>query len=390
MATATQNQPSTIKPEEAVRRIAKACQVIVDEVHKAVVGQEQMIELMLMALFAKGHVLAIGAPGLAKSLTVSALAQALHLKNSRIQFTPDLMPGDVLGYEFVDQVSQDGHRALRFARGPIFAGVVLAEEIDNAPPRTQAVLLQAMQDRHVSVGANKYELDSQFLVVATENPVGQRGRYPLTESQRDRFMFSLSVEHPSREQERQIVNATTRFGQAEVRQVLRRRDIQWIQQLVRQVPATDHVVDYAVDLARVTRPTDPDAPDFVRRYFSIGASTRAAQQLILAAKARALIKQRCAASAADVRAVAHAVLRHRITLKYDASGTGVSIDQVLDKLIQTVPEPSYGEPPTPPALIVVESGPESADTAPQPADEQKPNAADELLPPSSLGVSDNT
>ena len=380
MTTTAKPQPSIIDPEEAVRRVAKARQVILDEVHKVVVGQDEMIELMLTAMFAQGHLLATGTPGLAKSLTVSALAKALHLKHSRIQFTPDLLPSDVVGFEFLEQGPDDAPRSLRFSRGPVFAGIVLAEEVDLTPPRTQSVLLQAMQDRQVPVGAHKYDMESPFLVVATENPVGQRGRYPLAESQRDRFMFSVNIGYPTREQEQQIVNATTRFDQAEVRQVLRSRDILWIQQLVRQVPATEHVVDYAVDLARATRPAEPDAPDFVKERVAIGASTRAAQQLILAAKARALVKQRCAACAADVRAMARPVLAHRITLKYDDSGSNVTVDQILDKLLQTVEEPFYGERPAPPALVVVDPGSQSDSTTS--SESPSPDSqVDEMLPP---------
>ena len=339
--------PQTVSPEEAVRRIAQAREALVNEVHKVIIGQDEMIEQMLICTFARGHCLTIGVPGLAKTLTVSTLARALHLKFSRIQFTPDLMPSDITGTEIIEQDPTSGARTFRFVRGPVFSNIVLADEINRTPPKTQAALLQAMQEHEVTAAGNTYKLEPPFFVMATQNPIEQEGTYPLPEAQLDRFMLSINISYPTRNEEREIVMATTQTAQAEVRPVLHGQDILWAQQLVRQVPTSQHVVDYAVDLARATRPKEPPSPDFVKNWLAWGAGPRAAQYMILGAKARAILHGRFAVEAEDVRAMAYPVLQHRLFTNFNADAEGVDVAQIIERLLQTVPEPSYGE--TPPS-----------------------------------------
>jgi MoxR-like ATPase len=331
-----------MSPEEAVRRIAQAREALVHEVHKVIIGQEEMIEQMLICTFARGHCLTIGVPGLAKTLTVSTLAQALAMRFSRIQFTPDLMPSDITGTEIIDQ-DMTGRRNFRFVRGPVFANIVLADEINRTPPKTQAALLQAMQEYEVTAAGNTYKIEQPFFVMATQNPIEQEGTYPLPEAQLDRFMLSINIGYPTRNEEREIVTATTQTTRPEVKPVLQGQDILWIQQLVRQVPTSQHMVDYAVDLARATRPKEPPSPDFVKRWLAWGAGPRAAQYMILGAKARALIHGRFAVAAEDVRAMAYPVLRHRIFTNFNADAEGIDTEQIIEKILATVSEPSYGE-----------------------------------------------
>ncbi len=322
-------------PDEAVRRVAQAREVLVHEVHKVIIGQEEMIEQMLICIFARGHCLTIGVPGLAKTLTVSTLAQTLHLKFSRIQFTPDLMPSDITGTEIIDQDPATGKRTFRFVKGPVFSNIVLADEINRTPPKTQAALLQAMQEYEVSSAGNTYKLDPPFFVMATQNPIEQEGTYPLPEAQLDRFMLSINVGYPTRAEEREIVMATTQAAKREVQPALQARDILWIQQLVRQVPASQHMVDYAVDLARATRPKEPPSPDFVKNWLAWGAGPRAAQYLILGAKARAILRGRFAVTADDIRAMAFPVLRHRIFTNFNADAEGVDAERIIEKILET-------------------------------------------------------
>jgi MoxR-like ATPase len=330
-------------PEEAVRRVAQAREMLVHEIHKVIIGQEEMIEQMLICVFARGHCLTIGVPGLAKTLTVSTLAQALHLKFSRIQFTPDLMPSDITGTEIIDQDPTTGKRSFRFVKGPVFANIILADEINRTPPKTQAALLQAMQEYEVTSAGNTYKLDLPFFVMATQNPIEQEGTYPLPEAQLDRFMLSINVGYPTRAEEREIVMSTTQAGKKEIQPVLQARDILWIQQLVRQVPASQHVVDYAVDLARATRPKEPPSPDFVKDWLAWGAGPRAAQYLTLGAKARAILHGRFAVTADDIRTMAFPVLRHRIFTNFNADAEGIDVDRIIEKILETIPEPTYGE-----------------------------------------------
>jgi MoxR-like ATPase len=394
MPSPAQSPFASVNPEEAVRRVARARDALVTEVHRVIVGQDEMIEQMLIALFARGHCLTIGVPGLAKTLTVSTLAQALHLKFSRIQFTPDLMPSDITGTEIIEEDQATGRRSFRFVRGPIFANIVLADEINRTPPKTQSALLQAMQEHEVTAGGNTYQMESPFFVMATQNPIEQEGTYPLPEAQLDRFMLSINIGYPTRDEERQIVHATTRLEHPEVREVLRARDILWIQQLVRQIPATEHVVDYAVDLARATRPDDGASPEFVKKWLAWGAGPRAAQNLVLGGKARALLHGRYAVHASDIRALAAPVLRHRIFTNFNADAEGVDAAAVVRQLIETLPEPGYGEPGTPRTTKILDqkttgSPPETKSRpAPPPA---PPTAAQPLWSPdSSASTPDRT
>jgi MoxR-like ATPase len=332
-----------MSPEEAVRRVAQARETVLNEVHKVIIGQDEMIEQMLICTFARGHCLTIGVPGLAKTLTVSTLAKTLHLKFTRIQFTPDLMPSDITGTEIIDQDQATGKRAFRFVRGPVFSNIVLADEINRTPPKTQAALLQAMQEHEVTVAGNTYKLEPPFFVMATQNPIEQEGTYPLPEAQLDRFMLSINISYPTRDEEREIVMSTTQTNRQEVQPVLSGQDIIWIQKLVRQVPTSRHMVDYAVDLARATRPKETSSPDFVKNWLAWGAGPRAAQYMILGAKARAILHGQFAVRAEDVRAMAYPVLRHRLFTNFNADAEGVDVDQVIAKILTTVPEPAYGE-----------------------------------------------
>jgi MoxR-like ATPase len=332
-----------MSPEEAVRRVAQARELLLKEVHKVIIGQDEMIEQMIICIFARGHCLTIGVPGLAKTLTVSTLARAMHLKFSRIQFTPDLMPSDITGTEIIDIDSTTGKRNFRFVQGPVFANIVLADEINRTPPKTQAALLQAMQEYEVTVGGKTYPLEQPFFVMATQNPIEQEGTYPLPEAQLDRFMLSINITYPTRSEERDIVMATTQIVKQEIQPVLTGRDILWIQQLVRQVPVAQHMVDYAVDIVRATRPKDPPSPDFVKNWLAWGAGPRAAQNIVLTAKARAILHGRFAVTADDIRAMVFPVLRHRIFTNFNADAEGVDVDQIIEKILEVVPEPTYGE-----------------------------------------------
>jgi MoxR-like ATPase len=344
MPTTSHSAMSDLSPEEAVKRIRRARELLVGELRKVIIGQEEMLEQMLICLCARGHCLTIGVPGLAKTLTVSTLAQAMHMKFSRIQFTPDLMPSDIIGTEIIEEDTSTGRRHFRFVPGPVFANIVLADEINRTPPKTQSALLQAMQEYQVTAGGTTHALELPFFVMATQNPIEQEGTYPLPEAQLDRFMLSINIGYPSRSEEREIVKATTRSSHQELRPVLRGRDVLWIQDLVRSVPASDHMVDYAVDLARATRPKEAGAPEFVNNWIAWGAGPRAAQYLILGAKARAVLHGRFAVSAEDVRALVRPVLRHRIFTNFNADAEGVGVDDVLARIVERVAEPSYGEP----------------------------------------------
>ncbi len=330
-------------PEEAVHRIGQARDALLAEVHKVIIGQDEMIEQMLICMFARGNCLTIGVPGLAKTLTVSTLARALAMKFSRIQFTPDLMPSDITGTEIIDLDQATGQRTFRFVRGPVFANIVLADEINRTPPKTQAALLQAMQEHEVTAGGKTYTLDEPFFVMATQNPIEQEGTYPLPEAQLDRFTLSINIGYPTRQEECDIVLSTTQATKPDIRPVLHGQDILWIQQLVRSVPVSQHMVHYAVDIVRSTRPKEPPSPDFVKNWLAWGAGPRAAQNIVLAAKARTLIHGRFAVTADDIRHVAFPVLRHRLFTNFNADAEGVDVEQVIEKLLNTVPEPSYGE-----------------------------------------------
>jgi MoxR-like ATPase len=322
---------------EAVEKLRRGYESIRTELRKVIVGQERVIEELLIAIFSRGHCLLVGVPGLAKTLMISTLAQTLSLSFSRIQFTPDLMPSDITGTEVIQEDRSSGQREFKFIRGPVFANVILADEINRTPPKTQAALLEAMQERQVTAGGKKHSLPAPFFVLATENPIEQEGTYPLPEAQLDRFMFNIFVDYPEEKEELDIVRLTTATYQAELGKVLSGEDILALQETVRRVPVADHVIEYVLKLTRMTRVTKPEAPDFVKSFVSWGAGPRASQYLILGGKARALLKGRLHVSIEDIRAVAHPVLRHRIITNFSAQGEGVTSDRVVDMLLEKVP-----------------------------------------------------
>jgi len=317
----------------AVEALAEARDRIVAEIRKIIVGQDAVIEELLISILADGHCLLIGVPGLAKTLMVSTLAGVLDLSFKRIQFTPDLMPSDITGTDIIEEDPGTHARNFKFIRGPVFANVVLADEINRTPPKTQAALLQAMQEKHVTTGGNTYPLALPFFVLATQNPIELEGTYPLPEAQLDRFMFSIHVDYPSAAEEKEIVESTTSAYVPDLEQVLSGADIIKLQQLIRRVPVPDHVLDYAVKLARSTRPTE-DSPEFVRDWVSWGAGPRASQYLVLGAKTRAILRGKLAPETEDVRAVAGPVLRHRIVTNFNAEADGVSSQQIVDRLVE--------------------------------------------------------
>jgi len=304
------------------------------EIAKKVVGQEEVIEQLLTAIFARGHCLLVGVPGLAKTLLVSTLAAAMDLSFSRIQFTPDLMPSDITGTEVIQEDNATGERVQTFLPGPVFANIVLADEINRTPPKTQAALLEAMQEYHVTSAGKRYPLEQPFFVLATQNPIEQEGTYPLPEAQLDRFMFMVLVDYPSRDEEFEVMKLTTADASVEVKPVLSRSDVLALQSAVRKVPIADSIIEYVLDLVRKTRLSDPDAPDYIRKWLSWGAGPRAAQYLILGAKARALIAGRFHVSIEDVKAVARPVLRHRLITNFNAEADGVKPDDIVAKLLE--------------------------------------------------------
>jgi MoxR-like ATPase len=327
--------------DQAAQFLAKFGKVkasLLRELHKTIIGQDEVIELLLAAMFARGHCLIVGVPGLAKTLMVSTLAKVLKLNFNRIQFTPDLMPADITGTDILDEDQATGKRAFRFMKGPVFSNIVLADEINRTPPKTQAALLQAMQEYNVTAGGHTYPLDLPFFVLATQNPVEQEGTYPLPEAQLDRFMFMVNIRYPSKIEERQIVRATTMELESTPEPVLSAADILHVQKVLRKLPVSDQVVDYAVSLARATRPKEPNALSFINEWLTWGAGPRAAQYLVLGAKAHAVLDGRLNVSCEDVRTVAHPVLRHRLFTNFNADAEGVGPDQVIDKLIAAVPE----------------------------------------------------
>ncbi len=321
---------------QAVQKLNQARERIVGELRKAIVGQDDVVDHLLTALFAGGHVLLVGVPGLAKTLLISSLARVLDLKFNRIQFTPDLMPSDITGTDILDEDHATGRRSMRFIQGPVFANIVLADEINRTPPKTQAALLQAMQEKEVTASGRTYPLELPFFVLATQNPIELEGTYPLPEAQLDRFMYNVQVDYPSREEEERIVATTTSAYAPDLQPVLAARDILELQQLVRRVPVTEHVARYAVRLARATRGRE-DAPAFVKQWVSWGAGPRASQYLVLGAKTRAVLRGRFAPGIEDVQAVAPSVLRHRIVTNFTAEAEGVKPDRIIADLVASVP-----------------------------------------------------
>jgi MoxR-like ATPase len=320
----------------AVREMAEARRAIVSEIGKRIVGQETVIEHLLIALFSRGHCLFVGVPGLAKTLLIQTLSDVLALSFGRIQFTPDLMPSDITGTDVLEEDRATGRRVFRFVRGPIFANVILADEINRTPPKTQAALLQSMQEHRVSAGGQTYELPPPFLVFATQNPIEQEGTYPLPEAQLDRFMFQIDVGYPSEEEEVRIVNQTTTAYHQTLRRVLSPERIVQLQDLVLRVPAAPHVVQHAVALCRASRPGDASAPELVKRYVAWGAGPRASQYLVLAAKARAILAGRFATSIEDVRTLATPVLVHRVLPNFHAEADGLKAAALVARLLEAV------------------------------------------------------
>ena len=320
---------------ETLKKLVNARTRIEEELSRVIVGQKDVIEGLLIGLLSRGHCLLIGVPGLAKTLMISTLANALDLSFSRIQFTPDLMPSDITGTEIIEEDRSTGRKEFKFVRGPVFANIVLADEINRTPPKTQAALLQAMQEHQVSAGGTTHTLQEPFFVLATQNPIEQEGTYPLPEAQLDRFMFDLWVNYPSLEEEQTIVKTTTSEVVAEIRPVLGRDAIIDLQNLIRRVPVSDHVVEYAVNLARKTRPNEDAAPKFISDWIRWGAGPRAGQYMILGAKARAALSGRPTPDVEDVRSVAMPVLRHRLVLSFNAEAEGIGAVEVVEKLLDS-------------------------------------------------------
>ena len=305
-----------------------------DELAQVIVGQHEVVEQVLMAMFCRGHALLVGVPGLAKTLLVSTVSQALDLQYKRIQFTPDLMPADITGTDVLEVNPETGHRGFRFVNGPLFASMVLADEINRTPPKTQAALLEAMQEGHVTVGDRTLDLPDPFFVLATQNPIEQEGTYPLPEAQLDRFLFNIVVDYPNAEEEREIIRRVTSPNSATVSPLMTGPEIIQLQNIVKRVPVGDHVIDFAARLARATRPGSSEAPDFVKEMVGWGAGPRAGISLISAAKAHAVLRGRVHASTVDVAAVALPVLRHRVLTTFNAEAAGVKSDDIIKRLIE--------------------------------------------------------
>jgi MoxR-like ATPase len=323
-------------------RLRSGTAEIVREMRKLIVGQDDVIDQALIALFAGGNCLIVGVPGLAKTLLIHTMARVLDLRFSRIQFTPDLMPSDITGTDIIQEDPATGQRKMMFTAGPIFANVVLADEINRTPPKTQAALLEAMQEHRVTVQGTTYELEEPFAVFATQNPIELEGTYPLPEAQLDRFMFQVIIDYLDEAQEVDVVRATTSVQRPEFNHAVTGSDIVAFQELVRRVPISDTVAQYAVALARASRPTSVGASELVKKWVSYGASTRAAQYLVLGGKARALMRGRYHVSFDDIRALAHPVLRHRVLLNFHAQSERVTSDQVVKHLLEQVPIPRSG------------------------------------------------
>lgn len=319
---------------EVVQELQRAHERIVKEIAKVIVGQNRVIDELLIGLLARGHCLLIGVPGLAKTLLISTLSQVLNLKFNRIQFTPDLMPSDITGTEVIEDDLTTGRKTFKFIRGPVFANIILADEINRTPPKTQAALLQSMQEHEVSAAGETYKLEEPFFVLATQNPIEQEGTYPLPEAQLDRFMFNLWVDYPTTEEETEIVKSTTSAYKPKLQVILGKEDIIKLQDLVRRVPVSDNVVNYAVELVSKTRPVNNGAPKYIRDWISWGAGPRASQYLVLGAKTRAILEGRSTPEIADIKAVAKPVLRHRLVTNFSAEADGVGTVEIIERLLK--------------------------------------------------------
>lgn len=321
---------------EAVQSLKESFEATKKEIAKVIIGQEEVIEQLLVSLLARGHCLLVGVPGLAKTLLIKTLAEVMDLKFSRIQFTPDLMPSDITGTEIIEDDRAKGTKSFRFVKGPVFANILLADEINRTPPKTQAALLEAMQEHHVTAAGQKYILEEPFFVLATQNPIEQEGTYPLPEAQLDRFMFNLWLDYPSGEEELEIVKSTTSMYTPSLVRILGKEEILFYQDLVRRVPVADNVITFAVNLVTRTRPKTPEAPQFIKDWLSWGAGPRASQYLILAAKTRAILDGRHSPDIEDVQKAVGPVLRHRIVLNFNAEADNVSAIQIVEKLLQSL------------------------------------------------------
>ncbi len=328
---------------KALEKLSESYRAVREQLGKVIVGQNEVIEQLMIAIFAQGHCLLEGVPGLAKTLMVSTLADTLNLDFNRIQFTPDLMPSDIVGTEVIQEDKASGKREFKFLKGPVFANIVLADEINRTPPKTQAALLEAMQEKQVTIGGERNQLPAPFFVLATQNPIEQEGTYTLPEAQQDRFMFKIFVKYPSYEEEFQIAATTTADVNQTVEQVLSGEDILRLQQLVRRVPVAPHLIHFALRIVRATRVLEDDCPDFVQEAISWGAGPRGVQNLLLGAKARAVLEGRSYATTEDLRAVAKPVLRHRVITNFNADSTGVTSDDIIDRLLNEIPERSEGD-----------------------------------------------
>jgi MoxR-like ATPase len=328
-------------PAEAqlIKELAATYERMSDQIGKVIIGQKSVVEQLLMALFSRGHCLLVGVPGLAKTLLVSTAAKILHLSFKRVQFTPDLMPADITGTDILQDDPESGRRRFVFLPGPLFANMILADEINRTPPKTQAALLEAMQEHHVTAGGTTYRLPEPFFVLATQNPIEQEGTYPLPEAQQDRFMFNIRVEYPTRAEEIQIMKATTGIHKPELTPMLDGKQILQFQQVVRQVVVADHVFAYVADLVRSTRPKEKDVPKWVPELVGWGAGPRACQYLVLGGKARAILHGRVYVTTDDIKAVALPVLRHRIMTTFHADADGITTDDIIKKLIEATPVP---------------------------------------------------
>ena len=322
---------------QAAKRLTEAYSAIRREMARVIVGQEQVLEELLMCIFARGHAILEGVPGLAKTLMVSSLAQSLDLKFARIQFTPDLMPSDITGTEVIQEDKATGQREFKFFSGPIFNNIILADEINRTPPKTQAALLEAMQERQVTIGGKRMPMADPFFVLATQNPIEQEGTYPLPEAQQDRFMFKIFVQYPTWDEEFDIVRSTTAAVLPALDMVLGGQDILSLQEIIRRVPVADHVIEYAMKLVRATRIHEGGVPDVIHNYVSWGAGPRACQYLIMGGKVRAVLHGRFHVSTDDIKAVAKPVLRHRIVTNFNADAEGFDNDKIIDALLAVIP-----------------------------------------------------
>ncbi len=322
---------------QTVRELAATYERLTEQIGKVIVGQKTVVEQLLMGLFSRGHCLLVGVPGLAKTLLVSTVSKVLALSFKRVQFTPDLMPADITGTDILQDDPETGRRRFVFLPGPLFANMILADEINRTPPKTQAALLEAMQEGHVTAGGTTYKLPAPFFVLATQNPIEQEGTYPLPEAQQDRFMFNIRVDYPSRGEEIQIMKSTTGVGKVELTPLIEGHQILKFQDVVRQVVVADHIFSYVADLVRATRPKEQGGPKWVPELVSWGAGPRACQYLILGGKARAILSGRVHVTTEDIRAVAPPVLRHRIMTTFHADADGITTDDVIKKLLDTIP-----------------------------------------------------